>query len=158
LAHELGHIIMHLPFTPIIDPDRDLENEANRFASEFLLPELDAKRDLIRFRMSILGDLKSFWKVSKAFLIKRAYDLHYIDSSKYTNMMIELSRMGERKVEKREVSLDSPRLLSMVINAYLEDLNYTKQELCDVLCITPEDLSGFLLGVDQRQALFKIVI
>ena len=36
LAHELGHIVMHLD--DIISEDRDAEEEANIFASEFLMP------------------------------------------------------------------------------------------------------------------------
>ena len=39
IAHELGHIIMHLSSKYPIPDHRDKENEANRFASEFLMPE-----------------------------------------------------------------------------------------------------------------------
>ena len=41
LAHELGHIIMHLD--DIIPDNRDEEDEANTFASEFLMPSNDIK-------------------------------------------------------------------------------------------------------------------
>lgn len=158
LAHELGHVIMHLPYSPITDPDRDTENEANRFASEFLMPELDIRRDLIYFRFSLLGDLKSFWKTSKSAIIRRAYDLKFIDKTKYTNMMIELSRIGERKQEKGEVELDQPSLIKLVIQTYYDKLDYNRDELSNMLRISFEDFEQFLLGKDKDAPKLRVVV
>lgn len=148
IVHELAHIIMHLPFSPITDPDRDTETEADKFASEFLMPEMDIRRDLMQFRFSLLGDLKNYWKVSKASIIKRAFDLKFIDKSRYTNMMIELSRAGERKQERSSVEIDQPRLLNLIIDTYLNELEYTKDELTRIIHISHEDFDHFLLGRD----------
>ncbi|MPR35912.1 XRE family transcriptional regulator [Salmonirosea aquatica] len=158
IAHEFGHNVMHLPFSPILDPDRDVEREADSFASEFLMPELDIRRDLINFRFSKLGDLKAFWKVSKASLIRRAYDLKHVDKTKYTNMMIELSRAGERKVERNDVNLDSPALLQLITATYINELGYTREELSNIISISSEDFDFFLLGKEPNRAKFKIVI
>ena len=57
LAHELGHIIMHRI------PTESLEDEANRFASEFLMPKEDIIHDLIPFSLSKAMVLKVKWKV-----------------------------------------------------------------------------------------------
>jgi Zn-dependent peptidase ImmA (M78 family) len=158
IAHELGHNIMHIPYYPILDPDRDTESEANAFASEFLMPEMDIRRDLIHLRFSVLGDLKQFWKVSKSSLIKRAFDLKYIDKTKYTNMMIELSRLGERKTEKSPVEIDQPQILSQMLNTYLNQLNYSRSELSDIIGISYADYDRFLLGKEPGRAKFKILV
>lgn len=154
--HEFGHIVMHPSL--IRDPYRDIENEANRFAAEFLMPELDIRRDLINFKFSMLSDLKSYWKVSKSALIKRAHDLKYIDSTKYNTMMIELSRIGERKHEKTTIELDQPRLLNLIIKTYLENLEYTREELLNILRISNEDFDRFLLGKDVNNSRMRIAI
>ena len=158
IVHELGHLIMHHPFSPIADPDRNPEKEADRFASEFLMPELEIRRDLVRFRMSILADLKRFWKVSKAALIRRAYDLHYVDKSKYTNMMIELSRLGERKTEREAVDLDPPTLLTLVVESYRNVLEYSNDDLLELICITSDDFDHYILGMERNRSRFKIVL
>ena len=62
LAHELGHIIMHRL------PTENLEREANKFASEFLMPESDVIHDIRLFSLQKAVALKSKWKVSIASL------------------------------------------------------------------------------------------
>jgi Zn-dependent peptidase ImmA (M78 family)/transcriptional regulator with XRE-family HTH domain len=158
IAHELGHLIMHLPFSPILDPDRDVENEANRFSAEFLMPEIDIRRDLIRLRYSSLNDLKMFWKVSKAALIYRAHQLKYIDKSKHTNMMIELSRFGERRREKLDVPLDSPFILSQIIKIYQSELEYSVKEICSMISISPQDFYTYILGNEVVESRLRIVV
>lgn len=73
LAHELGHLIMHYYFIP--SEAADVEDEANEFASEFLMPEKEIKPLLKRLTLPILGTLKQQWGVSMRALIRRARDL-----------------------------------------------------------------------------------
>ncbi len=47
LAHELGHIIMHTV------PGDEIENEANAFAAELLVPEKQFRRALTGQRLSL---------------------------------------------------------------------------------------------------------
>ncbi|SOD17627.1 XRE family transcriptional regulator [Pedobacter xixiisoli] len=158
IAHEFGHVTMHLPYSPITEPYRDVENEADRFAAEFLMPEMDIRRDLIRFKYSLLTDLKRYWKVSKAALIRRAYDLKFIDQSKYTFMMIELSRYGERRQENSDVDLDHPLILAQIIKIYGEQLNYDKQDIYNMISISPDDFDFYILGKDKETKKLRIVI
>jgi len=157
LFHELGHIVMHLPFSPILDESRDLEKEANRFASEFLMPELEIRSHFNYLRFSNLGDLKLYWKVSKSALLYRAKAIGSIDSHKYTNLMIELSRSGERKVESIDVNIDSPQLLQKIYDVYLNELGYTTDELAKSISISIKDLNKFILNSNNvRRGLFRI--
>lgn len=157
ISHELGHIIMHIQHEPFIKSE-DSEEEADRFASEFLMPAHEIRRDLINLRYVQLGDLKAFWKVSKASLIRRAKDLGFIDTRKYTNMMIELSKSGERREERSVVDLDNPTLLSLVIQAYLDTLQYTKEQLSEIIHISLDDLERVFFGRNRSRSVFKIVL
>ena len=64
LAHELGHLIMHT------HPVEDMEQQANRFAAEFLLPARELRSKLRVVRLQTLALLKSIWKVSMGALLE----------------------------------------------------------------------------------------
>lgn len=146
IAHELAHCIMHIPFSSELDPYADVELEANRFASEFLMPEMQIKHDLVALKYKDLSDLKNYWRVSKAALIKRAHTLGLINPSRYTTLMIEISRAGERKVESHDVELDSPKILFLVQKALMEQLDYTFESLSQLLGMSTHYYNRFFHG------------
>lgn len=147
IAHELGHIIMHFPFRFDNDfyermkseKDNVYENEADRFASEFLMPSSDIFQDLQGLTYSKLALLKQYWNVSKASIVRKAKTLKCIDEKKYSFLMIELSRNGERKTETGGISFDDPQMLRKLIDVNSGQL--TELDLADYLYISPEDLS-----------------
>ena len=69
LAHEIGHIIMHE------GPSPNIEDEANSFGAEFLMPRREIRGALYALNMAKLADHKRHWKVSMAALIQRAFEL-----------------------------------------------------------------------------------
>lgn len=148
IAHELAHIVCHIPFTNN-DPFhivRDIENEANRFASEFLMPGEECKDDLFKLSYGKLTDLKNYWNVSKSAIIRRAFDLGCISKDRYTHLMIELSRYGERKAERHDVALDEPKIFKKIVQSYYDDLGYTPDELMRSLSIGKEDFNTYILN------------
>src|SRR5690606_22384920 len=98
LAHELGHLIMHCgKYIPTVE---EAEVEADRFASEFLMPELEIKHQLnSRLSFSQLGDLKRYWKCSMSSIVMRAHKLGIIGKDRYTSLYVQLSRAGYKKKE-----------------------------------------------------------
>ena len=150
IAHELGHCVMHIPFSSDLDPYSDIEDEANAFASEFLMPASVIKRDLVALKYKDLSDLKNYWRVSKVALIKRAHTLGLINQSRYTHFMIEISRAGERRVEAHDVELDEPRVLNLIRNAFLEQLDYTTDSLANMLGMSMNDYSTFFHGIKSK--------
>jgi Zn-dependent peptidase ImmA (M78 family)/transcriptional regulator with XRE-family HTH domain len=154
IAHELAHLICHIPFsTTVIESIRDVENEANRFAAEFLMPSNECEVDLFKLVYSKLPDIKNYWNVSKSAIIRRAYDLGCITKDKYTHLMIELSRYGERKVEKYDVPLDEPKLLNKILKSYYNDLDYSQEELMRYLTISADDFERFIFRKDNIRKL-----
>ena len=58
-AHELGHLSLHTT-----DISEDMEDEANRFAAEFLMPADMIRSELRNVTLGRLFDLKRVWGVS----------------------------------------------------------------------------------------------
>ena len=129
IAHELGHIIMHLSIQYPIPGYRDKEDEANKFASEFLMPETVIKKSLYGLKLQYLASLKSYWLTSMASLIRRAKDLNCISEDKYRYFNVELSRKGYKKQEPISVSIDTPSLYYEAYKLFKTELNYSDDDL-----------------------------
>ncbi len=125
IAHELGHLVMkneNIPY-PMCD------EEANKFASEFLMPEEDIKLDLKNLNCEKAYFLKPKWKVSMAALIRRAYDLEVITKSRYTSLNVQMSKLGYRKNEPIAFEKEKPSLFQEIVNLYIETKNETLDDI-----------------------------
>ena len=103
-AHELGHILLHnesLDIEQISRQEfREMESEANEFASAFLLPAKSFMNDLIYpNNLDFYIELKKKWKVSISAMIIRAYKLKAITYNQYQYLMRQISRKGWRTKE-----------------------------------------------------------
>jgi Zn-dependent peptidase ImmA (M78 family)/DNA-binding XRE family transcriptional regulator len=139
LAHELGHLIMHCgKYIPTIE---EAEVEADRFASEFLMPELEIKHQLSsRLSFSQLGDLKRYWKCSMSSIVMRAYKLGIIGKDRYTSLYVQLSRAGYKKKEpEMGIVKEVPQLLWQLIDLHQRDLTYSDEELANLFNLTLTD-------------------
>lgn len=119
LAHEAGHLIMH---RGIETGDKLTEDQANRFASAFLLPRSAFVHEFPRGRFldwTAIFSLKLRWRVSAAAILRRAYHLRIIPADQYRTGYIHLSKTGQRRAEKYDDELPSeqPELLSSAISA-----------------------------------------
>lgn len=123
LAHEIGHMVMH--HLPSDDP----ETEADRFASEFLMPAREVGRELRGLTLSRAAALKSYWKTSMASIIRRAYDLEFLTERQYRYLYMELSKRGYRKCEPVEVKPEQPALFDEIIRLHRTTLRKSAREL-----------------------------
>lgn len=94
LAHELGHLVMHNEYA-----DVDMEAQANKFAAEFLMPEMAIKSSLTSLTIPRLEALKLQWGVSMQALVERSYALRQLSQEKRTGFYKEFSRRGWRTHE-----------------------------------------------------------
>lgn len=115
VAHELAHAVMHQV------PTEEQESEADRFASELLMPAASIRGQLDHLTIPKLAKLKSEWGVSMAALLRRSRDLGCTGDSQYRALNIELSRAGYRKNEPVQVPHEIPTLLPRVIQERLDD-------------------------------------
>lgn len=94
LAHELGHLCLHNDQVSF-----DVEDEANEFAAEFLMPIEVIRPQLRTLNLGKLHDLKREWGVSMQALIERAYRAGLITATARTNLYKSLSARGWRMTE-----------------------------------------------------------
>ena len=141
LIHEFFHLIMHLPCD--IEPWRDVEAEANTGTSNFYLPTKPMFEDLKELSYNKLGELKSYWGVSKAAIIRRAKDLGLISIETYKYLNEELGRRGEKPVEHGFVELEKPKIISTIINLLRNDAGYTVESLAKKVFLNVNDYSVF---------------
>jgi len=133
IAHELGHIVMHEYPIPT------MEDEANEFASEFLMPESHIRHELSRLSIDKLADLKRRWKVSMQALLMRAASLKKITDRQKKHLWMLMSQAGYRTYEPINIPLEIPSLYKEIIDFHLDELSYSIDELCDVLSLHKRD-------------------
>lgn len=132
LLHELCHVCCHAHLVGDSSAERDLEDEADLFASEFLLPSAQIIGHLAEFKLSSLPGLKVHWKASMAALLMKARTLGLLSDTRNTNLWREFSRRGWKK-EPDTVPVEPPELLRRVVSLHEKQLGYTEAELCAIL-------------------------
>ncbi len=133
LCHELGHIIMHSI------PSPEMENEANRFAAEFLMPTLDIAKDFYNLSMEKLMSLKMHWRTSMHSLVYKARSCGRITDSTYNYYMVSMSKKGWKTKEPLELNnvKESPKLFSQLIKTHLGPLQYSLDDLASLTGLGP---------------------
>lgn len=112
-AHELGHLIMHHDAEP---GGKVSEEQANRFAAEFLMPADQIRSSLPASTSGRswkqLAELKEHWGVSLSALLYRARTLGVMGDVSYRNAMVRMSQNGWRRAEPgRASALEMPSML-----------------------------------------------
>jgi Zn-dependent peptidase ImmA (M78 family)/transcriptional regulator with XRE-family HTH domain len=141
LAHELGHMVLH----GVPDDDAVMEDQAHRFAAEFLMPAAEIRPYLKDARISNFARIKKFWKVSVKALIRRAHDLKMITDHQYKILNIQYNKVFKAG-EPEEFQHETPKRLSYIVRYHLEKLGYTLADMARLLCFREEDVSRVYLG------------
>ncbi|MFF2511562.1 helix-turn-helix domain-containing protein [Streptomyces sp. NPDC058086] len=129
LAHELGHLVMHTDAEP---GSSNTETQADRFASEFLMPK-DQISDLLPAKADWgqLQRLKESWGVSLQALLYRSRALGAMSEVTYRNAMMFLSSKGWRRQEPGVMPvLEQPSILPGAV-ALLEGSGINQRTLAD---------------------------
>lgn len=131
LAHELGHVVMHGV------PTSDMEAEANRFASEFLMPASAIRGSLMGLDLTRAAQLKAYWRVSMAALILRARDLGCITPKRASRLYMQMSSLGYRTVEPVPIPIEEPTLPARIIETQQRSHGYSLDELQRLAGVPP---------------------
>jgi len=154
LGHEIGHLGMH--FSQIVDAERDVEKEAPEFAAELLVPSHEILPHLSRLNLEKLAEFKRYWKVSMAAILYKAQKLNLVKENTARYLWTQFRKLNYHIQEpiELEVPVEKPTLVKEIIELYLNDLEYSKAELADLLCISLEDLEDFYF---QSKVKFKVI-
>ena len=138
LAHELGHVVMH--FEPQVSPTL-MEQQADRFAGEFLAPGNELKPMLWGLSFQKLAGLKREWKISMQALVMRAYHLGAITERQRRSMFTRISKAGYRlrEPENLDPPYEPPERAFNLVRLHLTVLEFTRSELKDLLAIGETD-------------------
>lgn len=140
LAFELGHMVMHLNALP--DLDRDVNHEANLFASELLMPEKEIKPDFAEgVTLGVLGELKRKWKVSMQTLLFRSEDLGIITPNQKRYLIGQFNKLKIRRREPQglDIPKEKPHLLDTLLNKYRTKYKADNQMLAKELHLHYQD-------------------
>lgn len=147
LAHELGHIVMHQ------FPSPDMEDEANRFASAFLLPPDEIKEAFSdrRVTLELLASLKREWKVSMQSLLMSAQTHKALSSNQARYLWQQISMRGWRTREPASLDFphDPPSILPTIIKAHMNDLGFGKDEMLKMSRVFENDFVSMYGDFDQ---------
>ena len=175
VAHEIGHILLHnwREDLECIDKEefKEIELQAHAFASAFLLPEDEFRKDVSPYatNLAYYTELKKTWKVSIAAMIRRAKDLDIIMADDYSRLMRNMQKQGIRKTEPLDDELVTaePSLLRQAIKILFDQKVFTPNEFLEELSreygLTsyPKDIEtllGLKKGTFEEKENPKIVI
>lgn len=102
-AHELGHLIRHQHYTErhLSDSEdhKELEQEANAFASAFLMPAETFGKEVFDTTLNGFLRMKERWGVSVQAMVFRSFQLGLIDEHRKTELFRQMSAKGWRKAK-----------------------------------------------------------
>ena len=143
-AHELGHLVLHQDggYT-----GREAEDQANSFASSFLMPSSDVRAHVSY--VDYLGQLvkaKARWKVSVAALNYRLHKMKIISDWKYRDFCIEMSTLGYNKNEPQPIERELSVVWQKVLRALWAEKT-TQKHIADDLSIPESEVNGLIFGM-----------
>lgn len=145
IAHELGHIIMHIKTMSTFD--RDEETEAFEFGMELLMPLDEVSHELSnKVNIQKLADLKRVWKVSMQSILFRANKEELITPNQYRGIMVQFNARGIRKKEPIDIPKENPSNVETMINLFITELNYTKEDLAKTFSLHYREFEDKFFG------------
>lgn len=146
IAHELGHLILHHYVKENEFNNKEnykrMENEANRFASSFLLPASSFGNEIFSTSLEHLIALKQRWKVSIQAIAYRAYTLGIFSEHQHINIRQKLAKNKWLKHEPLddELQFEEPLALKQAVNMIIDHNVKSKNDLLFEIGLSAEDL------------------
>ena len=144
-AHELGHLILHAGGNTL--QGRDVEREANAFASSFLMPSEDVQGRVPRApSVHLILKLKKRWRVSAMALAYRVHRLGLLTDWQYRSMCIDLTQRGYRTGEPDGTDRDKSRVWKQVFD-HLWREGKTKETIAKALHLPLDEIEKLTFGL-----------
>jgi Zn-dependent peptidase ImmA (M78 family)/transcriptional regulator with XRE-family HTH domain len=145
LAHELGHMVLHDM------PSAEMEDEANTFAREFLMPGREVKRQLENLNLHRLATLKPHWRVSMAALLYAAEDLGAVSERTARHLWVQMGPYKRREPPELDLPAEEPQLFNEVLKLYRETFAYSVDQLSEYLALFSDELqTSYKLQPDKQ--------
>jgi Zn-dependent peptidase ImmA (M78 family)/DNA-binding XRE family transcriptional regulator len=143
-AHELGHLVLHRHGGP---RGREAEQEANTFASAFLMPRASVLAHAPRFpTLATIVSLKSIWKTSVAALTYRLHAVNMLTDWQYRMLYIQISKQRFRTKEPNEAPRETSQVLPKIFAALHEE-GVTRSGVARALALPQSELECLMFGL-----------
>ena len=143
-AHELGHLTMHQDGGTT---GREAEDQANAFASAFLMPLADVLA--VMPQVSHLGQIvqgKKRWGVSVTALNYRLHKLGITSDWKYRDLCIRIAQSGYHRNEPNEMEREKSLVWQKVMQALWSEQT-TQQDIANALCLPESEVKTLIFGL-----------
>ncbi|MGE3683084.1 MAG: ImmA/IrrE family metallo-endopeptidase [Bdellovibrionales bacterium] len=143
-AHELAHLVLHRHGQI---QGREVETEADRFASAFLMPKESVLSVAPSFiTLETLIKMKRLWNVSVAALNHRIHTLKITSDWHYRQLCIQISERGFRKKEPLGGVHETSKILQIVLSDLRKE-GISRSQIAKELHIYSNELNSYLFGL-----------
>ena len=170
VGHELGHLILHRDVTPKEFDSKqyfkEVEAQADRFASAFLTPAETFSVDVARPTLDVFRVLKTKWRTSIKMMVHRAADLHIIDKDDARRLYISYNRRGWNRLEPFDDTepTEQPRLVRRAFEAVVDHAVIERSQVAAALPFNREDVeqlanlpAGYLKGPHDESDVWQFL-
>lgn len=143
-AHEIGHLVMHLHGGA---SGREVEREADQFASAFLIPrdDFEAHVPMVHSLEQLIAH-KARWGVSVAALARTAFDSNVLSDWHYRELCKQISYRGYRTKEPFPMKREESVLWKKVFEELWKD-RLTKDHVASQLGVPSDEISSLIGGL-----------
>lgn len=146
-AHELGHLVLHKH--GVVPRSKTTEQEANSFASAFLMPEATFISQAPRIpTFNNLVRLKQHWSVSLAAVVYRLRTLDLITEWQHRTLVIDINRNGYNINEPFPIPKESSQIFAKVFEN-LRGEGVSKNDIAKELDISYKDFQKLTLAISE---------
>lgn len=143
-AHELAHLVLHQDGSVT---GRSAEDQANAFASAFLMPRSDLLAVLPRIQsLQQLIVAKARWRVSLAALTYRVHKLGLLSDWKYRDFCIEMATKGYHRTEPKGIERERSVVWDKVLKSLWAEKT-TQDDIARALDIPSSEIGDLLFEV-----------
>lgn len=143
-AHELGHLVLHQDGNTI---GRVAEDQANKFASAFLMPKADVLAHVTSvYSLAQLTRLKLRWKVSVAALNYRLHKVGITTDWRNRDLCIQISREGYSTSEPNGITRERSMVWQKLLRLLWVD-RQTVKVIADDLHLPDGEVTALIFGI-----------
>lgn len=143
-AHEIGHLVLHLHGGT---SGREVEREADQFASAFLIPRDDFVANVpMVHSLEQLITHKGRWGVSVAALARTAFDSGVLSDWHYRELCKQISYRGYRTKEPFPMKREESVLWKKVFEELWKD-RLTKDHVASQLGVPSDEIASLIGGL-----------
>jgi Zn-dependent peptidase ImmA (M78 family) len=150
-AHELAHLVLHRHGGG--PAGREAEEQADRFASSFLMPSADVLAVLPRVQsLNEIIQAKKRWRVSVSALNYQLHKLMVTTSWQYRTFCIQLTERGYRECEPYGIERETSAVWQKVLDA-LRSEGTTKRDIADALMLPVAEIENLVFKLANMMSL-----